>query len=287
MTTIKISSALNEREYGLNCMKDFENAKAHIIIESAFTSPVRLDALENSLRKAIARNVTVCVFLQKPRKQNQPSLQSPDFSRMSAESFDYCVNQLTAWGAHVTVRKKVHRKFVVVDQSIHYEGGLNMLSYCDTEEHMRRFEGSAETAAIIEKYGLLDCETCLENANQYACVDKTSVGQILSARRKEHGMRKSQLAGATGVSRQHISIIEKSRNCTIETLQSLSAALNLVPLIVPNRFAPAICQYLAKLEAETEQSQTTPLTVARDAPLDAIVERNNWANFGIPTRKAR
>lgn len=159
---MQISNALNEREFWTCCNKDLERAEGHVIFESAFVSVARLRLLQNSLIRLVRRGVTVCVFLQQPWGWNCRADALPPDAVARIRELKACLRLLSDWGIHVNLRTKVHRKFVIVDRSTHYEGGLNPLSHLGNAEHMRRFDGGSETESIIGKYRLLDCGRCGE-----------------------------------------------------------------------------------------------------------------------------
>jgi len=52
---------------------DLEKTKGHLIIQSPFVSPQRLKLVANDFKSLAARNVTVCIFIQRPKYWDTPS----------------------------------------------------------------------------------------------------------------------------------------------------------------------------------------------------------------------
>jgi len=57
-------------------------------------------------------------------------------------------------GVRVLFTVKHHRKIAVIDREIFYEGSLNILSYYDSCEIMRRTVSASEAETLIKFIGL-------------------------------------------------------------------------------------------------------------------------------------
>jgi hypothetical protein len=71
-----------------------------------------------------------------------------------ANQADIVIDQLRSIGVNVVERGKMHQKVAIIDDTIAWEGSLNILSHKDTEEHMRRFEGPSTVEEIIRNLEL-------------------------------------------------------------------------------------------------------------------------------------
>jgi len=258
--TILISKALDQHEFWARFVKDLERAQGHVVIESAFVSSFQLDLFESALRRAIARNVTVCVFLQKPKLLNVSLDRLPSTAKSRMEEFGGCVALLKKWGAHVTLRQLDHRKLVVIDRRLHYEGTLNLLSHVDGDEHMRRFDGVLVVHEVIQKYNYDACGQCLDASREFR--SRRNMGQILQLHRDRKRLSKIALATKSGIDRDRIARAEKGLTLPIAVYERLAEALDLCIFVAPLYLAPSISHLL-----NTRVSATQAQTESRDVAL--------------------
>ena len=108
--------------------KDICFCQKEAIIESPFITTRRLNQLLPLLRKAISRGVTVIVNTKPPQEHN-------DYLKLEAE---LGISKLQAAGVEVLFTGGHHRKLAIFDRQILWEGSLNILSYNDSCEIMRR-----------------------------------------------------------------------------------------------------------------------------------------------------
>ena len=71
-----------------------------------------------------------------------------------ANQAEVVIGQLRSIGAHVVEYPSMHQKVAIIDNSIAWEGSLNILSHRDTGEQMRRFEGTSAIEEIINNLEL-------------------------------------------------------------------------------------------------------------------------------------
>jgi len=67
---------------------------------------------------------------------------------------DVVMDQLRAIGVKVIERPGMHQKVAILDDTIAWEGSLNILSHRDSQEQMRRFEGQWTVEEIIRNLEL-------------------------------------------------------------------------------------------------------------------------------------
>ena len=109
-------------------LKDLVHARKRVIIESPFMTTRRVRQLTPVFSKLVRRGVKVIVNT-KPFEEHDTLLQD-----MSREG----VGMLQDIGAQVLMTVGHHRKLAVIDDTILWEGSLNILSQNDSCEMMRR-----------------------------------------------------------------------------------------------------------------------------------------------------
>lgn len=125
---------------------DLTNAKEDIAIVSAFVTARRVSKLEDTLRKAVERQVSVRILTKPPEKQfdNEPM-------KTSAKEG---VQMLKDLGARVEFNPQTHEKICVIDNSIVWYGSLNILSQYESSESMMRIVGEATARQLLADVGL-------------------------------------------------------------------------------------------------------------------------------------
>lgn len=112
-------------------MKDLKSCGGELIVESPFITSRRLNQLLPTLQKIKQRKVRIIVNTRDPHEHNE------DRRRDEAHR---AVARLQREGIQVLYTGGHHRKLVVIDRAILYEGSLNVLSQNDSCEIMRRIE---------------------------------------------------------------------------------------------------------------------------------------------------
>jgi hypothetical protein len=112
---------------------DLSRSKKRIIIYSPFITQDRLAFLMPQLRAAAMRGVSIFVITKSHSERSRPEL--PQIRAMEAE--------LSALGAVVVHKMRMHEKLVFVDDDITWSGSLNPLSFSNTQEVMERRKSKA------------------------------------------------------------------------------------------------------------------------------------------------
>lgn len=124
--------------------RDLLCAKQEVIIESPFITSSRIEQLMPALRKLSRCGVQVVVNTRHPEDHEG------DYCRQAAEA----VVTLQDMGAVVLYTGGHHRKLAIIDRKVFYEGSLNILSYRDSCEIMRRVASSVEAKKLLRFIGL-------------------------------------------------------------------------------------------------------------------------------------
>jgi phosphatidylserine/phosphatidylglycerophosphate/cardiolipin synthase-like enzyme len=111
-------------------MNDIRTCNKELIIESPFITKRRVALLLPKLRKLTARGVKITVNTRDPQ-------QHEEFMQHEAEEGTALLQSI---GVNVLFTGGHHRKLVILDRRVFYEGSLNVLSQWDSCEFMRRIE---------------------------------------------------------------------------------------------------------------------------------------------------
>jgi hypothetical protein len=125
---------------------DIVNAKENISIVSAFVTARRVRMLEENLRAAAERGVTIRVLTKPANDQfDETGLRSS-----SSEGIKILKNL----GARVEFNPETHEKIAVIDNSIVWHGSLNIFSQRESSESMMRFIGEKTARQLLTNAGL-------------------------------------------------------------------------------------------------------------------------------------
>ncbi len=139
------SKLFNEETFYPAFLKDLKNCQSELIIESPFITSRRLNQLLPTLEKLKARKVRIVVNTRDPHEHDE------GYHREDAHR---AIAKLQHAGVHVLYTGGHHRKLVIVDRKILYEGSHNVLSQNDSSEVMRRIESVQLAWQMIGFVGL-------------------------------------------------------------------------------------------------------------------------------------
>jgi transcriptional regulator with XRE-family HTH domain len=246
------TSTFTELDFWKVFLSDIKQARGRVLIQSPFVSDRQVKQLASDISSLTRRRVTVCVFVQHPRHWGVP-LENLDHETIyDLEKFRSIVEMLQSLGVHVTLRKGIHAKLAVIDNKVMWEGSLNILSFLNTKEHMRRWESEAQAAELIQKHGLNNCKICEANCLDLGAVPQlplqlNQLGAALAKQRLRLNLSQRQMAKRCGTSPTRISQIESGANITMNTVLQISNELGLQPVLVPSLFIPAVAKLLKDL----------------------------------------
>jgi DNA-binding XRE family transcriptional regulator len=232
----------NQHTFYDQFFKDLHSSRALCLIQSPYITLRQVEEYRDTLRTCVHRGVRVCIFAQKPRQDA-----SQDYRRQ----FNDAVNLLRSWGAHVSIKPKIHEKLVIVDHNIFWDGSLNPLSHWDTKERMTRWVSDIKVAEALISHKLDSCESCASRPGfQLLNLDPDSLmkldGQCIARYRKTLGLSQEALARKLGIRRKVISQLEHGlQDIQLSTLKRIYSALGLTLVRVPWYLVPAVADFVA------------------------------------------
>ena len=126
------TSLHNETTFYTEFIKDLNDCKSEVIIESPFITSKRMKTLFPILNQLNNRGVKVFIITRDPREHK---LEYQDQSETEIEAFeDVGIQVFLSNGNH-------HRKLAIIDRRVLWEGSLNILSQTKSKEIMRRLDG--------------------------------------------------------------------------------------------------------------------------------------------------
>lgn len=140
------SKLFNDETFYPTLLKDLNKASAEVIIESPFITNRRLNSIMPVLEKLKSRKVRIVINTRDPHEQND------EYRR---EEVHYAVASLQKIGVQVLYTDRHHRKLVIIDRRVLYEGSLNVLSQNNSCEVMRRVE-SVQLAWQMARFVQID-----------------------------------------------------------------------------------------------------------------------------------
>jgi len=120
-------------------LHDVRNCKRQLIIESPFITSKRVRIFLPVLRQLRKRGVQIIVNTRDPQEHEG----------IYQEQATQAIAQFQALGVAVLYTAGHHRKLAIIDGKTVWEGSLNILSFSDSCEIMRRTSSCAEAQALI------------------------------------------------------------------------------------------------------------------------------------------
>ncbi len=132
MNPLRSSGLFDEKTFYQAFIRDLENCKKEVFIESPFITSERTKPLVPLFNKLLEKGVRIYVMTRDPKEHGEKmEYQSEEiislFERLG-------IQVLLCVGNH-------HRKLAILDRKILWEGSLNILSQNNSREIMRRIEG--------------------------------------------------------------------------------------------------------------------------------------------------
>lgn len=124
--------------------KDLKRCYSELVIESPFISESRMKILLPIFEKISRRNVKMIINTRNPNEHDG------DYVRQAYNAID----GLQKLGVNVFYTTKHHRKLAIIDRQIIYEGSLNILSYTDSCEIIRRIDSGVIANDLYKHIGL-------------------------------------------------------------------------------------------------------------------------------------
>ena len=139
-----ISGLYDQNTFDKQFLKDIARARSSLVIESPFIRVSRVEQLMPEIAKLRRRGVSVIINTRSPQEHDE------FYETQAAEALAMLQNL----GVRVLFTVKHHRKLAVIDGEVFYEGSLNILSYYDSCEIMRRTVSPSEAEVLLRFIGL-------------------------------------------------------------------------------------------------------------------------------------
>jgi len=139
-TDLITSQLFDQKTFYEALLRDLHRCRNELIIESPFITTKRIYSLLPTFEKLRRRRIKILVNTRDP-------LEHEYSYRLQAED---AVARLQTLGVEVVYTGGHHRKLVVLDRSILWEGSLNILSQNDTSEIMRRIKSPVLAQQMID-----------------------------------------------------------------------------------------------------------------------------------------
>lgn len=127
------SKLFSEKDFYRNFLKDLSKCRKEVIIESPYITSNRMEQLLPVFQTLLIKGIKIHVITRDPAEH-----EVEDYRHQATNEILYCkeigINIVLLNGYH-------HRKIAIVDRQILWEGSLNILSYSQSKEVMRRIEG--------------------------------------------------------------------------------------------------------------------------------------------------
>lgn len=124
--------------------RDLKHCRRELIIESPFITTRRMNALLPLFARLRKRGVNIVINTRNPAEHDG------DYYFQALDA----VTAMQDLGITVLYTVGHHRKLAIIDREIFHEGSLNILSYSDSCEIMRRVVSSTETEILINFIGI-------------------------------------------------------------------------------------------------------------------------------------
>lgn len=135
------STLYNQDSFYEAFLRDMRRAKAQLIIESPFITSKRVRVLLPVFEELRRKGVEIIINTRNPEEHDGA------YQNQAADA----IEAFQSLGAVVLYTVGHHRKLAIIDNEIVWEGSLNILSFSDSCEIMRRI-ASSEEARIMTKF---------------------------------------------------------------------------------------------------------------------------------------
>lgn len=136
---------VNSRLYNQNTFfgafhRDMKLCQKELIIESPFITERRMQALLPTLRKLRKQGVKILVNTRNPEEHDEV------YELQAIEA----IAQMQTLGITVLYTTGHHRKLAIIDREVIWEGSLNILSFNDSCEIMRKITSTTLAKQLIQ-----------------------------------------------------------------------------------------------------------------------------------------
>ena len=144
-------SQYNQNSFWAKVIPDLKNARKRVIIFSPFVREGRIEVLLPIFKGTIVAGIEVIVYTRSVNEHEK------DYQKKARELID----QLRREGVIVRIRKQMHEKVILIDDSLVWQGSLNLLSHKATTEQMQRMVSEKIQKEVAK---LLDLDNYILNS---------------------------------------------------------------------------------------------------------------------------
>lgn len=144
-STIPSDSRLYDQDsFDTQFLKDIQRCQSSLIIESPFIRLNRIQSFMSTFIKLRRRGVRIVINTRNPLEHDS------DYQWQAEQA----IGMMQEIGTCVLLTVKHHRKIAIIDRTISWEGSLNILSYYDSCEIMRRTISPSASEMLINFIGM-------------------------------------------------------------------------------------------------------------------------------------
>ena len=136
------SQLFNEKDFYKNFLKDLAIAKHEVILESPYITSNRMDVLTPIFQALLDKGRKIHIVTRDPVDHEDEYLRHQSTNEI-LKCVELGINMVLLKGYH-------HRKLAIIDRQILWEGSLNILSFNNSLEVMRRIEGEYFAIQMFE-----------------------------------------------------------------------------------------------------------------------------------------
>lgn len=135
------SRIYDEKAFFRQYLKDLDKSSKEVLIESPFITSSRMEKMYPVFEKLIKRKVRLSIVTRDPIEHEEEMMRHQATNE---------ILQCCEMGIIVKLLKgHHHRKLSIIDNSIIWEGSLNILSFSNSREFMRRIEGKSQALELL------------------------------------------------------------------------------------------------------------------------------------------
>lgn len=136
------SKLFNQNSFYPEFIKDLKGCKKEVIIESPYITYARMELLYPIFEKLLVDGVKIHIVTRDPTDHEDEYMRHQSTNEI-LYSQEMGINIILLKGFH-------HRKLAIIDKKILWEGSLNILSYNNSLEIMRRIEDQKTAKEMLQ-----------------------------------------------------------------------------------------------------------------------------------------
>ncbi len=125
------SRLFDETSFYKQFISDLHNCKEEVIIESPYITSSRIGILLPTFKELLYKRITIHIITRDPVEHDENTRYQATNTILSCSEMGINI---------VLLKGNYHRKLAIIDRNILWEGSLNILSFSNSREIMRRIE---------------------------------------------------------------------------------------------------------------------------------------------------